>query len=136
MSHFHIMKRRFIIFLLCGGMSALCNVTSRLIFSEFIPFGQAVIAAYFVGMITAFVLFKVFAFDAKSSYRTKTEAYRFFLVNCWGLFQVYILSSLLRLAISNFGTEIFWSENISHFLAIGSLAITSFFLHNYFTFKQ
>lgn len=135
MSTFH-MKWRFAVFLICGGISALCNVTSRIFFSKFISFGQAVIAAYFIGMLTAFILFKLIVFNAQRSYRTGTEAYRFVLVNCWGMIQVYILSSLLKIVFTNLGADVFWSENISHLLAVGSLAITSFLLHSYFTFKK
>ena len=130
------MKWRFAVFLICGGISALCNVTSRIFFSKFISFGQAVIAAYFIGMLTAFILFKLIVFNAQRSYRTVTEAYRFVLVNCWGMIQVYILSSLLKIVFTNLGADVFWSENISHLLAVGSLAITSFLLHSYFTFKK
>ena len=82
------------------------------------------------------VYIKFFVFDSKKSYKTKQEIIKFVLVNCWGMFQVYILSTLMRILLINFDLDIFWSENISHLLAVGSLAITSCILHSYFTFRK
>jgi len=87
-------------------------------------------------MVTAFVLFKMFVFEAVKSQKTNIEAIKFTLVNLLGLAQVYIISNILNSFFFNYCLDKFWSENISHFLSVGSLTITSFFLHKYFTFHK
>ena len=49
-------------YLASGGIAAAANYGSRFVFSLWLPFEAAVVAAYLVGMVTAFLLMRRFAF--------------------------------------------------------------------------
>ena len=57
-------SHQFLLFLLTGGTAAAVNFGSRILYSAWIPFSYAVILAYLTGMVTAFVLAKLFVFKA------------------------------------------------------------------------
>ena len=46
-------KRQFIIFIITGGSSAIINILSRVILSNFFRFEVAILISYGIGMITA-----------------------------------------------------------------------------------
>ena len=52
----------FLLFLITGGVAALVNVVSRVGFSQLLRFELAVLLAYGVGMLTAYVLARKFVF--------------------------------------------------------------------------
>ena len=52
--------RQFLRFVLTGGAAALVNVISRIGFSQLMAFEVAVLAAYAVGMVTAYILARRF----------------------------------------------------------------------------
>ena len=58
------MSHQFLLFLLTGGAAAAVNFGSRILYNVWIPFSYAVILAYLTGMVTAFVLAKLFVFKA------------------------------------------------------------------------
>ena len=43
-------------FIIVGGIAALVNFLSRIVFSEWMTFPVAIIVAYLVGMLTAYIL--------------------------------------------------------------------------------
>ena len=58
----HFFSKQFMVFLLTGGTAAAVNFGSRILYSQHVDFSSAVILAYMTGMITAFVLAKLFVF--------------------------------------------------------------------------
>ena len=61
-------SRQFGAFLLTGGVAAVVNFGSRILYSRAVDFSSAVLLAYLSGMVTAFVLARTFVFvDSRQS---------------------------------------------------------------------
>jgi putative flippase GtrA len=121
-------------FVLSGGAAAAANVVSRILFSQVMPYSPAIILAYGVGMLTAYLLMRRFVF-ASSGRHTQDEASRFILVNAVAAAQVWAVSMLLaRWLLPALG----WSwqaETLAHMAGVGSTVLTSYVLHKRFTFR-
>lgn len=127
-------SKQFISFLFAGGFAAVVNFGSRFFYNEFVSFGNAVILAYITGMITAFILTKLFVFE-KSAHSTKKELFYFTLVNIVAIIQTYIISvGFSQYLFPNIGFE-FYPEAIAHAIGVVFPVFTSFIGHKYFSFK-
>jgi putative flippase GtrA len=128
-------RARFVTFLVTGGIAALANVLARVIFERAMPFEAAVVLAYGVGMITAFVLARAFVFTEATS-SMHVQAARFALVNAIAFAQVWIISvGLARLVLPAIG----WSwraETLAHLVGVASPVVTSYVLHRSFSFRS
>jgi putative flippase GtrA len=121
-------------FLLCGGLAALANWSSRFAWSLFFPFSIAVLAAYMTGMIVAFHLFKTFVFP--NSDREQNEQVRgFVLVNAVGICVTWLLANLLVTHILPGIGMRSQVEATGHALAILAPVATSWFGHRLFSFR-
>ena len=73
-------SRQFVAFLVTGGLAAAVNFGSRILYNQWMGFSPAIVLAYITGMITAFVLAKLFVFrDSQRSLHQ--SALYFVLVN-------------------------------------------------------
>jgi 4-hydroxybenzoate polyprenyltransferase/putative flippase GtrA len=124
---------RLVRFVLVGGFAAAVNWLSRFAFSQFLTLSLAVIAAFIVGMTTAFVLARWFVFD-RSGRNLRDEYLRFALVNLVALLQVWIITlGLAKYLFPALGWH--WHvEGVAHAIGILSPVLTSYFGHHYFTF--
>ena len=127
-------SRQFVAFLITGGIAATANFGSRFFFSEYVSFGTAVILAYLVGMITAFVLAKLFVFK-ESQHSTKKEFMYFTLVNVVAIIQTYIISVGLTEYLFPRMQFTFYPEAVAHAVGVVFPVFTSFVGHKYFSFK-
>ena len=128
-------SKQFISFLFAGGFAAVVNFGSRFFYNEFVSFGNAVILAYITGMITAFVLTKLFVFD-KSAHSTKKEFFYFTLVNIVAIIQTYIISvGFSQHLFPNIGFG-FYPEAVAHAIGVVFPVFTSFIGHKYFSFRR
>lgn len=134
--------RRFLAFLLTGGLAALVNILSRIGFEAAIrqqglgpiaSYEVAVVLAYLVGMTTAFSLAKVFVF-AGSGRALHVEYGRFALVNVAALVQVWLVSVILtRVLFPAVGLT--WNpETIAHVIGVLSPVFISYHGHKRFSF--
>src|SRR5690349_12027413 len=88
--------RQFWSFVLVGGLAAIVNWFSRIMFSaQGFPFEFAVIVAYVFGMATAYLLSRMFVFE-KTGRSLASEIWRFVLVNMVALVIVWIVSVSLE----------------------------------------
>ena len=88
-------RREFSLFLLTGGVAASVNVVSRIGFSTVVRFELAVLLAYGIGMLTAYVLARRFVFlNSRTSIRRSLAA--FALVNLFAVLQTWLVSVGLR----------------------------------------
>ncbi len=127
-------SKQFISLLFAGGFAALVNFGSRFFYNEFFSFGNAVILAYITGMITAFVLTKLFVFE-KSAHSAKKEFFYFTLVNVVAIIQTYIISvGFAEYLFPMMGFE-FYPEAVAHAIGVIVPVFTSFFGHKYFSFR-
>ena len=122
------------LFLLSGGFAAAMNWGSRFLFSRFMPFEAAVVAAYLVGMLTAFVLMRVFVFEGTGR-PVLGQAGRFALVNAAALAQTVLVSVLLaRWVLPAMGVHEH-AEALGHLVGVLFPVVTSYFAHRMYTFR-
>ncbi len=57
-------RHRFLLFLAAGGVAAIVNIVSRILLNYVMPYEVAIVVAYLCGMTTAYVLNRLFVFDA------------------------------------------------------------------------
>ena len=127
-------SRQFLIFLLTGGIAAVFNFGSRIIYSQWLDFSSAVILAYVTGMITAFVLAKAFVFK-ESLQAVHRSAAIFALVNLVAVMQTWAISmGLAYYLLPTLGISRFLPE-IAHAVGIVIPVFTSYFGHKRWSFR-
>jgi len=130
----NLISNKFLIFLITGGIAALINFGSRVIYNIFVNFSYAVILAYLTGMVTAFILVKKYVFN-KSIQKLHKSIMFFSLVNLVALAQTWLISmSLAYYLLPHFGIVDYVLE-ISHAVGIAAPVFTSYLGHKYFSFK-
>lgn len=129
------MNAQFAKFLASGAVAAALNFGSRIIFSQWMPFIPAVVLAFIVGMITAFVLNRTLVFSASGKHWSNEAAW-FVAINLLGMGQTVLVSWLLsRHVLPALGVTRF-VEEIAHAVGIVIPIITSFIGHKHLTFKR
>jgi putative flippase GtrA len=127
-------SRQFLVFLLTGGFAAAVNFGSRILYNRAMPFSSAVICAYITGMITAFVLAKLFVFR-DSQQATHRAAGWFILVNVVAVAQTWAISMLLvKWVLPALGVTAFARE-IAHGVGVVVPVFTSYLGHKHFSFR-
>ena len=127
-------KRQFILFIITGGTSAIINILSRIILSNFFRFEIAILISYGIGMITAFLLAKRYVF-LNSNKSIKKTFPAFALVNLISVLQTFFVSIFIKNCLIVFFDNLSFIELISHTCGLGILVFTSFYGHKYITFK-
>ena len=117
---------QFLRFLVAGGTAAVVNYGSRFVWSLFMPFWAAVIVAYACGIVTAFVLSKLFVFT-DSVHSTQRSAVYFVLVNLVAAAQTWVIS----LVLVNWMPEWF-----AHGVGVAFPVFTSYIGHKRFSFRS
>lgn len=128
--------RKFGSFVLVGGLAAGVNWFSRIFLSgQGVLFEVAIVIAYLLGMVTAYVLSRMFVFE-KTGRSPASEIWRFTLVNMVALVVVWMVSvSLERWILPGLGWT--WRPaEIAHGIGILCPVFTSYVGHKYFTFGQ
>jgi len=122
-------------FLVVGGLAAGINFISRIGFSELVSYRVAIVLAYLIGMITAFLLSKHYVFE-KSGRPLKDEFRDFTIVNIFAVIQVWLISVGLAEYFFPHISFNFFPEEVAHLIGLGIPAITSYFGHKYFSFRK
>lgn len=125
----------FLQFLFVGGIAAGINFVSRIGFNEFMSYRVSIILAYIVGMIVAFTLFKNFVFE-KSGRHYIDEVKDFTIVNILGIIQVWFISVGLAEYFFPYISFSYYPNEIAHFIGLCIPAISSYFGHKHFSFKN
>lgn len=128
-------SKRFILFLLTGGLAALVNFGSRFLYSTVFSYPVAIVCAYLTGMVVAFILFKNCVFEP-STQSVKKQLMYFTIVNVLAIAQTLIISLFLANTVFPILNITFYPEAIAHACGIAVPAITSFIGHSLFSFKQ
>jgi putative flippase GtrA len=128
-------RREFALFLVAGGIAALVNLVTRIIFNLVVRFEVAVILAYICGMTTAYVLARYFVFE-RSGRSVNDEYARFTLVNLAAVIQVWIVSvGLADIVFPRLGFT--WhSYTVAHVIGVAVPVFTSYMGHKHFSFAQ
>lgn len=122
-------------FVLTGGFAAGVNFLSRIGLSHFMTYRLAVFIAYLIGMITAFILSKIFVFQ-KSGRSATNEFIKFSIVNVIAVIQVWLIS----VGLAEYGFPAinftYHPEAVAHLIGISVPVLTSYYGHKHFTFSQ
>ena len=122
-------------FLMVGGLAAGINFISRIGFSEFFSYRVAIVLAYLVGMLTAFILSKHYVFE-QSGRPFKNELRDFTIVNVFAVIQVWLISVGLAEYLFPYISFTFYPEEVAHLIGLGIPAVTSYFGHKHFSFRK
>jgi putative flippase GtrA len=129
--------KRFLGFMVAGGIAASLNWGSRFIFSIWFEYGVAIVLAYIVGMFSGFILMRSFVFDGHSR-RIESQMLLYVAVNIVGVLQTLVISiGLVRwvfpwLGFCSVGGD---GKGIAHLIGVAVPVATSYFGHKLFTFK-
>ena len=127
--------REFLQFLVVGGFSAGVNFLSRIGFSELVSYRYAIVLAYLIGMLTAFILSKYYVFE-KSGRAFKDEFRDFTIINIFAIIQVWLISVGLAEYLFPYISFNFYPEEIAHLIGLGIPVITSYLGHKHFSFRK
>jgi putative flippase GtrA len=121
-------------FVISGLMSTLGNFAGVWLFRLFAPFDTALLAGIVVGVITSFILSKVFAFDARG--RTLPQAIRFLVVYAIGC-GIYWLGAMVvarAKVLQALGGN---ADEMAGVVAGAALMmVVSYFGHRFFTYRS
>jgi putative flippase GtrA len=128
------LSKEFIGFLVTGGIAAAVNFLSRIFYNQYCSFSSAVIFAYLTGMVTAFILAKIFVFK-QSTQSIQRSAIIFSLVNIIAAAQTWVISMGLNYyLLPMIGVTRFIPE-ISSAIGIAFPVFTSYLGHKHWSFK-
>ena len=130
--------KQFLSFVVCGGIAALANIFSRIVFSLWMNYSIAIVFAYIVGMITAFILFRVFVFsEKKDSYRFNvlSQILWYIFVNAIALLQTWAISIILYSFIFPYFKYGFYPDTTAHIVGVMVPVVSSYIGHKFLTFR-
>lgn len=130
----HFASRQFVVFLVTGGTAAAVNFGSRILYNLWLPFSGAVVLAYMTGMVTAFVLAKLFVFK-ESRQSTRRSALFFTLVNLVAIIQTWAISmGLAYYLLPALGLTTYVKE-VAHAVGVAVPVFTSYLGHKRWSFQ-
>jgi len=130
-----VITRQFLMFLVAGGVAAAVNFGSRIMLSEWLHYVPAIVIAYCLGMVTAFVLNRVLVFQQAAN-ALKHQITWFVIVNLAAVLQTIAISLLLaRWLLPAIGVD-FHNETIAHGIGVAIPVVTSYFGHKYLSFSS
>jgi putative flippase GtrA len=126
--------QQFLRFALAGGLAAVANFGSRFVFSLWLPYAAAIVAAYLVGMVVAFVLMRRFVFPSHSR-PVQHQVLSFVAVNGLAVVQTLVVSLFLAgWAFPRWGLRDH-AEALAHAIGVAVPVLTSFLAHRAVTFR-
>lgn len=127
-------SRQFVAFLATGGIAAAVNFGSRIVYDRWLGFSAAVIVAYVTGMVTAFVLARVFVFSGTTQPLHRAGGW-FVLVNLVAVAQTWLVSmGLAGYLLPALGVR--WHvPEIAHAVGIAVPVFTSYLGHKRWSFR-
>ena len=130
----HFFTRQFLGFLAVGGTAALLHWLSRVLLSVWLPFSWAVVIAYGIGMLVAFLLNSFFIFP-KSIKARHIQARNFVMVNLSFFPVVWFASVHINNWLKSLGMASH-SEELAHAMAIPLPMLATFLLYKFYAFKE
>lgn len=127
-------SRQFLVFLLTGGIAAAVNFGSRILYNQWMGFSAAIVLAYITGMVTAFVLARLFVFRYSQRALHHSALY-FVLVNGVAVLQTWAISLLLAdWLLPALGVHQYVHE-LAHAAGVVVPVFTSYLGHKHLSFK-
>lgn len=128
-------SRQFVGFVITGGLAACVNWGSRILYNRWMPYSPAIVVAYITGMITAYVLARLFVFTA--SVQTTGRSILFFiLVNVAAAAQTWAVSVLFAYYLFPRLSMTWHAPDIAHLIGVVVPVFTSYIGHKKFSFRS
>jgi putative flippase GtrA len=127
-------SREFLVFLLTGGFAAAVNWGSRIVYNIWMPYSAAIIVAYITGMITAFILAKLFVFKS-STQSTGRSMFFFTLVNLVAVLQTWAVSVGLAYYLFPRMGMTWHDRDVAHLVGVAVPVFTSYVGHKRWSFR-
>lgn len=127
-------SRQFLLFLLTGGVAAAVNFGSRIVYSLWVPYTAAIVIAYLTGMVTAFILAKVFVFK-ESNQSTGKSALFFTLINGLAVLQTLAVSMVLAYYLLPYLSVTWHTKELAHLAGVMVPVFTSYLGHKRWSFQ-
>lgn len=128
-------QKQFYRFVATGAVAAAVNLVCRYILNFWMSFSLAVLLAYLCGMLTAYVLNRIYVFE-RSGRAVADELWRFTLVNLIAALQVWITSVVLASYILPALGIVHFRLEVAHVIGVSMPIFTSYFGHRYFSFAK
>jgi len=128
------LSAQFARFLLVGGVALACHWLSRLVFNWAVDYGWAIVVAYLVGILVAFVLNKVYVFPY-SERSLNLEISFFFFVNIVAFPVVWVVAYVLGEWVLINYIERQYALGVAHGFAITLPVFVNYALHKLVTFR-
>ena len=125
---------QFVRFLAVGGVALVAHWLSRFAFNAFVGYGWAIVLAYAVGMIVAFILNKTYVFPY-SQRSLKFEVFFFFLVNIAAFLLVWVTAYVLGEWVLSRYIDRQLALALAHGFAITLPVFVNYALHKLVTFR-
>lgn len=127
-------SRRLVLFLAAGGVAAAANYLSRFAFSLWFSFPAAIVLAYLVGMLVAFILMRKFVFAGHGK-AIVPQVWKFVLVNLLAVAQTLVVSlALAQWLLPAMGVTQHM-DAIAHAAGVAVPLVSSYFGHKLATFR-
>lgn len=130
-----MITRRFVLFLVAGGVAALANIGARIAFNTLLPYVPSIVLAYCVGMLTAFVLNRLFVFT-KPSNALHQQVLWFLAVNAAAVLQTVVISVVLARWVFPAVDMAFHPATLAHVIGVLVPVVTSYLGHKHLTFRS
>jgi len=127
-------SRQFVLFLLTGGTAAVVNFASRILYNHWLDYSTSIIIAYLTGMVTAFVLARLFVFT-ESSQDWHHSALIFTLVNVVAVAQTWAISMGLAYYVLPAAGVTRFAREIAHAAGVAFPVFTSYLGHKHWSFR-
>ena len=127
-------SKEFLRFLLTGGIAAIVNFLSRILFNLWVDFSVSVYLAYIAGMVTAFFLKRHFVFS-KGKQPISHSIEFFILVNIVAFLQTLGITMLFLYYVLPYFSIIKMTHEIAHAIGIMAPVITSYIGHKRWSFR-
>jgi putative flippase GtrA len=126
--------KQLVFFVLTGGFAAVINVLSRIVLNVWMPFSIAIVAAYIIGMITAFVLNRLFVFHGASN-PLHHQVMWFTLINLAAVVQTLVVSLILAHEVFPAIGMGWHPDLVAHAVGVATPILTSYIGHKHLSFK-
>ncbi|MHB1271857.1 MAG: GtrA family protein [Rhodanobacter sp.] len=129
------MTRQFFKFLVAGGIAATANFGSRIVLSLWMHYIPAIVVAYLIGMLMAFVLNRLLVFENPSNALHHQMGW-FIAVNIAAVLQTLVISLVLADYLLPTIGILRHKDTIAHVFGVAAPVITSYIGHKKFTFPE
>lgn len=129
-----MISRQVVLFLIAGGIAACVNFLSRIALNSWMPYAAAIVIAYILGMITAFVINRAFVFTEPNN-KLHHQLLWFTAINIAAVLQTLAISLLLAKVIFPRAGFYWHDETLAHAIGIVVPVVTSYLGHKHWTFR-